>query len=85
MIRTRTCAYQEVRNKRKFGMLCFFASVLRFVLVPYYRGFRIYFELYGKEMKGNLVRKFRQDPAITAVIIATAATLTSIKIYFKGA
>ena len=66
-------------------MLCFFASVLRFVLVPYYRGFRIYFELYGKEMKGNLVRKFRQDPAITAVIIATAATLTSIKIYFKGA
>ena len=31
-------------------------------------------------MKVNLVRKFRQDPAITAVIITTAATLTSIKI-----
>ena len=80
MIRTRTCAYQEVRNLRKFGMLCFFASVLRFGLLPYYRGFRLYFELYGKEMKVNLVRKFRQDPAITAVIITTAATLTSIKI-----
>ena len=40
-IRTRTCAYQWVRNIRflgKFGMLCFpKRAVLRFALLPYYR------------------------------------------------
>ena len=41
LIRTRTCAYQWVRNIRflgKFGMLCFpKRAVLRFALLPYYR------------------------------------------------
>ena len=39
LIRTRTCAYQGVRNVRffgKFGVLCFLeALVLRFALLPY--------------------------------------------------
>ena len=41
LIRTRTCAYQGVKNIRffgKFGMLCILVtSVLRFALLPYYR------------------------------------------------
>ena len=43
LIRTRTCAYQWVRNVRffgKFDVLCFLEKlVLRFALLPYYRRF----------------------------------------------
>ena len=41
LIRTRTCVYQGVRNVRfgKFSVLCFLVTpVLRFALLPYYRG-----------------------------------------------
>ena len=50
MIRTRTCAYQGVRNVRffrNFGALCFLeAPVLRLVLLPYHRRYCIIMKAY---------------------------------------
>ena len=47
-MRTRTCAYQGVRNNRfseNFGVLCFLETpILRFALLPYYRRVICYLE-----------------------------------------
>ena len=56
LIRTRTCAYQGVKNVRfcgKFGVLCFLETpVLRFAFLSYYRRITNFFQMLNKAING---------------------------------